>query len=327
MPSRRLALALAIVLVSGCSGENGGKTPGAPAGGSAGQPGGGGAGGNGAGGSAGADAAAPPDPLPPTPVADGSVTAPPAPPSDGPVQGGGGGGDPSSWIGGPSRPGKFMLFEGFEGVQDGKPDPMIWSSSGGVVVDSMHAARGTRALHVLPLTKGSSLIRETRTFPALAKAYYARIFLWVDKQPPQPNAGLYHWTVIEGSDNAGGGGRVLRLGGHIENKVMGANWLRFNYNTHVNGETGKSDLEAVLKPKTWHCLEAYFDMTAQEARFWLDNVERPALHWKADMAQFPFPADVRSLSFGWAEYQVTPSPFEVWIDEIAIDAQPIHCEN
>jgi hypothetical protein len=221
-----------------------------------------------------------------------------------------------------------MLVEGFESAQDGQPpDPAIWAG-GKVTVGSVRAARGTKALHVLPFNSGSFLIRETKTFPALARSFYTRIFLWVEQQPGAASAGnLYHWTTIEASDQAGGGGRVIRLGGHIDNQVMGGNWLRFNYNTHVNGETGKSDVNAIIPPKTWTCLEAYFDMGAQEARFWMNDMERPALHWKASDPKFPFPAAVQSLSFGWAEYQGTPKPFEVWIDEIAIDAQPIGCAN
>jgi hypothetical protein len=259
----------------------------------------------------------------PTPTAgpDSSVTAA----GDATVAGSSDGG---AAIGGPSHPcDGCVLFEGFEDATVGQPpDPAVWSGGGKAVVDSMHAARGGKALHILPILAGSTLIRETKTFPQLANAFYTRIFLWVDRQPVEKPSGLYHWTVIEASDNAGGGGKVIRLGGHIEGS--GTNWLRFNYNTHTGaGETGLSDMAAVLEPKRWYCLEAYFNMKDQEARFWLDGMERPMLHWKANSATFAFPPAVQSLSFGWAEYQAPRTPFELWIDEIAVSAQPIGCDR
>jgi hypothetical protein len=94
------------------------------------------------------------------------------------------------------------------------------------------------------------------------------------------------------------------------------------------GETGLSDPTAVVEPKKWHCIEVYFDMTASEARIWLDDVERTKLHWQNNMpGAFTFPAAIRSLSFGWVEYQPPQTPWDVWIDEIAVDGQRIGCEK
>jgi hypothetical protein len=276
----------------------------------------------GTGGSAGGITGAVDAPSPPPPQPDAA-----SPADDGPVPvASDGGAGPS--VGGPSRAcDGCVLFEGFENATVGQPpDPAVWSGGGKAVVDSMHAARGGKALHILPILAGSTLLRETKTFPQLGNSFYTRIFLWVDRQPLEKPAGLYHWTVIEASDNPGGGGRVIRLGGHIEGS--GTDWLRFNYNTHTGaGETGLSDMDAVLAPRRWYCLEAYFNMKDQEARFWLDGMERPMLHWKANSATFAFPPEVKSLSFGWAEYQAPKTPFELWIDEIAISDKPIGCDR
>jgi hypothetical protein len=72
----------------------------------------------------------------------------------------------------------------------------------------------------------------------------------------------------------------------------------------------------------------YFNMTTSEARIWLDDVERPKLHWQNNMpGMFSFPAAIQSLSFGWVEYQPPATPWEVWLDEIAVDANPIGCQD
>jgi hypothetical protein len=32
------------------------------------------------------------------------------------------------------------------------------------------------------------------------------------------------------------------------------------------------------------------------------------------------------MTFGWAEYQAAATPWEIWIDEIAIDSKRIGCD-
>jgi hypothetical protein len=229
---------------------------------------------------------------------------------------------------------RFAFCEGFESYPQGEPpDPALWEQKATkAVVDGMHAAHGSKALHVGPLLKDSIVIRQNRTFPALGKAFYARVRLWIEKEPVEKPPNLYHWTLIEASDLPAGGGRRVRLGGHIEARFPG-DWLRFNYETGAMAtphETGLSDKGALVVPKRWHCIEIYFDMPRQEARVWLDGQERTALHWLDSMPNrplFKFPEEIRSLSFGWTEYQPPQTPFEVWLDDIAIDGKRIGCDE
>jgi hypothetical protein len=230
---------------------------------------------------------------------------------------------------GASGPCPYALCEDFERYQDGDlPDPTIWAQQATqATVGSSLAAKGTKALHIPPFTKDKVQIRETKTFPALGKAFFARVYLYVDKQPTETPDRLYHWTLIEASETPEDSGHRVRLGGHIEQKTGPTDWLRFNYETGTAaGETGLSDPTAVIELKRWHCIEVYFDMTASEARIWLDDVERTKLHWQNNMpGAFSFPAEIKSLSFGWVEYQPPQTPWEVWIDEIAVDAEKIGC--
>jgi hypothetical protein len=244
------------------------------------------------------------------------------------------GGPPVPDAPGPQSPCRFAFCEGFEAYPDGQPpDPTLWEQKATkAVVDGMHAAHGSKALHVGPLLKDSIVIRESRTFPALGKAFYARVRLWIEKEPVERPPNLYHWTLIEASDLPAGGGRRVRLGGHIEARFPG-DWLRFNYETGAATtphETGLSDKGALVPPRRWHCIEIYFDMDRQEARVWLNGEERTALHWLDSMPRMPlfkFPPEIKSLSFGWTEYQPPETPFEVWLDDIAVDGQRIGCDE
>ncbi len=174
-------------------------------------------------------------------------------------------------------------------------------------------------------SRACQYIRENKTIAAMGPSFYGRVFFWIEQQPIEKPATLYHWTLLSADEltdyNAG---KVLRLGGHIE--ASGTNWVRFNFQTHNNpGETGLSDPQLVLSTKRWYCAEFYYSLPDNEARIWLDGVEDPKLHWKGPMGGYTFPAAVTWMTFGWAEYQAAHTPWEIWIDEIAIDTKPIGC--
>jgi hypothetical protein len=128
---------------------------------------------------------------------------------------------------------------------------------------------------------------------------------------------------VQAAARADGGGFAVRLGGH--KRVTNDLWLRLNIEPHsALAETGLFDKVFPQKAQRWYCVEFYLDSAKNEARFWYDGVERTDLHWQNKMPAYDFP-DIQSLAFGWAEYQGTKTPFEAYIDEIALDPQPIGC--
>jgi hypothetical protein len=318
---------------TGASGRGGG---GAAVSGGSGGAGSGGAGGSGsAGGSGGAPAGPPPSPdaagakdAPAVldapadgPAADAGTTAPPTGDAGAPV------------IGGPALPCKFQFCESFEGVPSGAPaDPAVWTStSADLVVSSERAARGKQSLHVPPINGGNKYIRHSKSFSmsGLGSAFYGRMFLWVERFPienPADNGKtVYHWTTVQAAAKADGSGFAVRLGGH--KRVTNELWLRLNIEPHsALAETGLFDKVFPQKAQRWYCVEFYLDSTKNEARFWYDGVERTDLHWQNKMPAYDFP-DIQSLAFGWAEYQGTQTPFEAYIDEIALDPNPIGCDR
>jgi hypothetical protein len=71
-----------------------------------------------------------------------------------------------------------------------------------------------------------------------------------------------------------------------------------------------------------------------ETRFYWDGVEHPSLSTSAsehggDPAEAYELPSFASVWFGWWLYQpdTVPGEFDVWIDEIALDAERIGCEN
>lgn len=275
------------------------------------------------------DTAAPP--VPPGPVVDAAVTSTDTalPRDAAPLEASAGAdGGETPGIGGPARPCRWKFCESFEDVAPGAaPNPAVWTrNANDVVVATGRAARGTQSLHVGPLTGGSHYIRESKSFEATGPVFYGRMFLWVERFPvesPQPPTTVYHWDFFEASGRPEGGGFVVRMGGH--NRASGELFLRLNIEPHsALPETGLFDRNFPMKAKRWYCVEWFLDGPNSEARFWYDGVERTDLHWKKTKPEYVFPA-FRSMNFGWYEHQGAKTPFEVYIDEIALDTQRIGC--
>jgi hypothetical protein len=73
------------------------------------------------------------------------------------------------------------------------------------------------------------------------------------------------------------------------------------------------------------------DGAHNQTRLWWDGVEHPSLGTVATTphqgnATVPFTLPTfTNVWLGWYEYQPTTEPFELWLDEIAIDGARIGC--
>jgi hypothetical protein len=184
--------------------------------------------------------------------------------------------------------------------------------------------------------KGSSYIKETRTFPATNNTYFGRAFFYFQSLPGPPLS-YAHWTVIaaSGTDVSG----EVRVGGQFQN---GRNLFGVGTDNSVDpngtGDWTNSDADPNGAPNDvpvgeWVCLEWMHKGDTSETRFWWDGVEHPSLattpttpHGGNSAQPFILP-QFTALWLGWYEYQVTDEPFELWIDEIAIDGQRIGCAS
>jgi hypothetical protein len=84
----------------------------------------------------------------------------------------------------------------------------------------------------------------------------------------------------------------------------------------------------------WACIEWEYDGAHNETRFWWDGVEHPSMHTTSTLhggiQSVPYVLPTfTNLKIGWMLYQmpVSPTTFDVWIDEIAIDTTRIGCNN
>ena len=224
-----------------------------------------------------------------------------------------------------------QLCEDFE---SGVLDTATWTTVGTKpVIDTLQAARGTHALHITMPGNGASYIKEKKTFPAAGNRYFGRAFLYFAKLPVAPGMTYAHWTVIAGTTDLG----EIRVSGQLQSgkNLFGVGTDSGQAATGTGDWTTKDNDPAgapvTVPTGAWLCLEWMHDGTANETRFWWDATEHASLHTTSTMHggnANPFTLDPFTAAWvGWQEYQPSTEPFELWVDEIAIDPERIGCVN
>jgi hypothetical protein len=224
-----------------------------------------------------------------------------------------------------------QLCEDFE---SGKIDPMTWSIVGTMpVVDGLQHARGSKALHITKMGNGSSYIKETKTFPEPNNTYWGRIFVYFHSLPTSPGMPYAHWTFIAASGTMVSG--EIRLSGQLQN---GKNLFGVGTDNRVddagtgdwtNSDKDPNNMPLAVPTDQWLCIEWLHKGDTNETRFFWDATEHPSLHTTASMHggnanPFILP-HFTNVWMGWDEYQPSTEPFELWIDEIAIDKDRMGC--
>jgi hypothetical protein len=224
-----------------------------------------------------------------------------------------------------------------DGFETGKLDAAIWKTKfQAPTFDTTRAARGTTSLHLSTTATGNSGIETSKIFPATKNSYYGRMFVWFEALPTSPQ--WAHWTIV-GANPAAASSITgeIRVGGQYDGKLN-----RFGVGTD-GGPTGDwtnldGDPKSGASPVplgSWICVEWLHKGDTNETRFWWDGVEHPSLDTTRDTAhqgnasvKYDLPT-FGSVWVGFWNYNqnkpVVPDHFDVWIDEVALDAERIGC--
>ncbi len=223
-----------------------------------------------------------------------------------------------------------QLCEDFE---SGMLDTSTWTVSGTApVIDSLQAARGTKALHITQNGNGLSYIKESKTFPEPNDTYFGRVFVYFKSLPAAPLT-YAHWTILAGSGTQVDG--EIRVSGQFsagqslfgvgtDNRVQDSgtgDW--------TNSDKDPNNMPNPVPSGKWVCIEWMHKGDTSETRFYWDDTEHPSLYTSPSMHggnsnPFLLP-QFTNVWIGWQEYQATTETFELWVDEIAIDSQRIGC--
>lgn len=312
----RLLTCLSLILLVGCgssstgsgggaggggTGGAGGGTAGGSGGGKGGGSGGGGAGGGSAGGSGGGTAGG----------------------SGGGTGGGSGGGTAGGSGGGTANLGcvnsTYKLCEDFEhGTVGGTPTgwtalPAWGTGTVGLATDQFRS--GTQSLKSDSAATGQPRIQKSiASLGALGGNHWGRIFYRVKSPAPKPNT-YYHVTFVS-LLNSGNESRV------VDTVQSPAGKIQFIYNLPDDSCCAGSSYDWAFDDK-WHCAEWHVDAAAKSYKFLLDGVEIPSIGFtgktQANLTVFT------SIGVGNIFYQVPPSNFVTWFDDLALNDTQIGC--
>jgi hypothetical protein len=227
-----------------------------------------------------------------------------------------------------------QLCEDFE---SGTLDATTWTTIGAKpVIDGVQKARGGKALHLMITGNGQTAIREKKTFPEPKNTYYGRVFVYFAALPTATADFTYaHWTMLAASGTGVTG--EIRVSGQMQNgKSLWGVGTDNRVDANGTGDWTNSDKDPNGKPVgvptgQWMCIEWMHKGDTNETRFWWDGVEHPSLYTMPSTPHGGNPTEPYILPqftnvwLGWAEYQATTEPFELWLDEIAIDKDRIGC--
>jgi hypothetical protein len=213
--------------------------------------------------------------------------------------------------------------------------PLISGNGTMPFVDTLQAARGKHALHIVANGAGQASIAETKTFPEANDTYFGRAFYYFSSLPTSPPQAFAHFDVVA----------AIGTGVKGETKVFGmtnrmTNNLVFGVGTDAMGDLGGTHEVSILdndppgaaKPipiKQWVCLEWMHKGDTKETRLWVDATEHPSLATSTTMngaggKLYALP-QFTQVAIGWHEWQASALKFELWVDEIAIDKERIGC--
>lgn len=206
----------------------------------------------------------------------------------------------------------FVLCDDFESAAI---DSKLWKltqNKGTVTLDAARGARGSKAsahVHVEPGSDTTVGLVETKTFPALKSALFARAFIYI----PSANAsslflGDRHSRLIyaQGQNPYGEYALGIWNGGLIQN--------------HYSKTDDSQDTKMLPPFDSWFCLEYELDSSAGNVKAYLNDSEITELRhsgWPA--------ASIDQLMFGVDRFGTFSVAEDIWFDDVAVDSAKIGC--
>lgn len=215
----------------------------------------------------------------------------------------------------------------FESFPTGQAPEGKWTRSGNVVIDTAQAYSGKQSLKFSgPKGSFDSRLKFGADFlPVGGPDFHGRFMVYFTDIPRKENGGNgCHFNLAIAS----GAGGTYVLGGMYGN-FMGV---------YHPGDCSK-DSDQPVPIKKWACVQWQFSGEPGKThafRMFLNgklmpNGEvtdaGPANCGQTAAKRWQPPAEFTSLAFGWVNYQSTPVPIEMWVDDFAFGPKPIPCPD
>jgi hypothetical protein len=229
-----------------------------------------------------------------------------------------------------------LFCDDFEARAVGQPPDGPWRAStnaGTVAVDATRAFSGSQSV-LATAPNGPNYRRAfiglgntSPIFPGASREMYGRVMVWLEAAPTE-----VHWTMIQAQGPAAAGTHdaEYRYGGQ-----HGTGRLMANYETNNGVATDCWDHSATVIPTgSWACAEWHFVVATNELQFWLNGDEVQDIHvtdrgegcgGNALNGQWLAPPAFDNLLLGWEHYQAWPGDIRIWMDDVAVSTERLHC--
>ncbi len=178
--------------------------------------------------------------------------------------------------------------------------------SGSMSLKSDSAATGQRRAQTSLATLG-----------ATASKHWGRVFYKVQAPAPRPSGGnVLHVTFV----GLWGMNQENRVVDTVESSSGSHQWL---YNNPDDKGSEGSAYNWTFD-SAWHCAEWYVDVSTKSYRFFSDGTEVTQIGFvnKTDSEMVDYTAIIVGATF----YQMPPSAWVMWFDDLAIDDNQIGCQ-
>ena len=233
------------------------------------------------------------------------------------------GGGPGGGAGSGCASKNYKLCEDFESGTDAA-FPAGWTKLKGfsagaasevaMASDQFHS--GKASVKSSSMATGQTRIQKSlASLGATASKHWGRIFYKVQSPATKPSSGVLHVTFVGLMGT--GENRVVDT---VEDSQGKHQWL-YN-NPDDTGSLGSS--YDWMFDDAWHCAEWNVDVGAKSYRFFTDSAEVKQIGFTGkNDAQM---SDYSSIIVGAEFYQMPPTPFVMWFDDLAIDDNQIGCQ-
>jgi hypothetical protein len=245
------------------------------------------------------------------------------------------------------EPPHFLFADNFESHAASEYPGAPWSeatfNTGAlIVVDSMHAYSGSRALHVFTphgakYRRGYVAIHLKTPVPDAMSAMYGRAMVFLEEAPVAlPGAPPVHWTLLQGEGRSADDryNSIYRLG--VEGE--GGTQLMANFETTppVTTDCKQTSVRA-LPVKRWTCVEWHMEVASNEMQFWLDGRKVVHVAGKARsvnacrgndlQGEWRAPPKFDSFYIGFERYADSANDQNLWIDDVALSKSRVGCST
>jgi hypothetical protein len=205
-------------------------------------------------------------------------------------------------------------------------------------VDGTKAFSGKNSIHILTnLDAPGGAVGRTATitktggplFPIANDNYYGRMMVWLQAMPQ----GGVHWNNVMSGGRVPNSDRTSSYDyGGMYAKIM-AGYGESSPDGFI-ADCSRSSKRGVPEGR-WFCMEWHFDGSADGMEYWIDGTPITDVSivkkgsacvtgknggdglWHAPLFS--------SLTIGWQNYQLSPIPIEMWLDDFAVDGKRVGC--